>query len=172
MNLVRQLAVDDFEGFYDLRREGLIANPEAFLTTLEQFEQTARDEELARFKRSTLTPDRTIFGAFDGKNLIGMLGLFQLDPPLNQRAFLWGMFTRPDHRGRGVGRRLVVTALEHVDQLLDVTEVALAVLEGNKEVISFYKKYGFDLFKPEAGDPLLEGALANEFHMIYRVNKA
>lgn len=55
--------------------------------------------------------ERIIFGAFDGKNLIGTVTLL-LDLPPNQphRAEIAKMMTRISHRGRGVARALMRVA--------------------------------------------------------------
>lgn len=165
---VRLLTEADFEAFYEIRGAALRGNPEAFLTTIAQHEAKPKEEEQARFLHSVTHGDFAIAGAFDPDNgIVGMLGLYRRrdNPDYQHRAGLWGMFTRPEVRGQGAGRRLVARLMSVATQMDGVTEVVLSVMAANREAIPFYAKLNFEPFEPEAGDPLLDDALPGEHHM-------
>ncbi len=54
-----------------------------------------------------------------------------------------GMYVRPDHRGTGVGGRLLLSAIENSWQDPAVTRVRLWVTEENERAYAFYGRMGF-----------------------------
>jgi ribosomal protein S18 acetylase RimI-like enzyme len=52
------------------------------------------------------------------------------------------LFVHPEERGRGLGERLLTTALDWLDEQACET-VRILVAAGNEEVIAFYGRYAF-----------------------------
>ncbi len=55
---------------------------------------------------------------------------------------IFSIFVDERYRGQGVGQKLMLDALDYLNQK-DVNTISTHVLSGNDKVISFYKKFGF-----------------------------
>jgi GNAT superfamily N-acetyltransferase len=108
---IRALTPFDAGVYRALRLEALATEPEAFSSSHE--EESALPAETFRDRIPRAGPS-AIFGAFDGKRLVGMAG-FVANARLKQRhkGALWGVFVQPQWRRRGIGERLVRRVVEH-----------------------------------------------------------
>ena len=99
---VRALGVDDAPLLVALRREALQAEPFAFAASVA--DDTALAVESVRGFLGT--PDtQAVHGAFDGSDLIGMVGLARFTRSKQRhKALIWGMYVTPRCRGAGIGR--------------------------------------------------------------------
>ena len=93
--------------YQEIRLEALEGHLESFGARLEDESSKALDEVGQRLDRSA------VFGVFDGDVLAGVAGWYAM-PGAKQahRGALWGMYVRPGHRHRGIGKMLV-------DQVID-----------------------------------------------------
>lgn len=133
---VRQLDSSEAGQYRELRLLALRANPEAFGSSFEEeaaFEDDVFAERLSKGR---------IFGAWLGKDLVGSAGLALRDKKkLRHKGVLWGMFVRPDCRGRGAARQLLSAVL--ADARTSCEEVLLTVVEGNDAAYGLYVAAGF-----------------------------
>ncbi|HEA21954.1 hypothetical protein LCGC14_0947630 [marine sediment metagenome] len=58
-------------------------------------------------------------------------------------SYLGFMYTRPDHRGKGVNK-MVIDALRKWSENKGITEIRLTVYEENRGAIQAYEKVGFE----------------------------
>jgi ribosomal protein S18 acetylase RimI-like enzyme len=67
------------------------------------------------------------------------------------REVMWKLYVRPDHHGRGIGRRL----LAEVEALVEGDELWLEVVDGNDQAFGFYRARGFEEVErvSDDGDP-------------------
>ncbi|MBT7648809.1 MAG: GNAT family N-acetyltransferase, partial [Rhodospirillaceae bacterium] len=124
------------------RLEALEGHLESFGARLEDESSKALDEVGQRLDRSA------VFGVFDGDVLAGVAGWYAM-PGAKQahRGALWGMYVRPGHRHRGIGKMLV-------DQVIDdatgtVEQMHLSVVVGNTAAMGLYKSTGFTSYGVE-----------------------
>jgi RimJ/RimL family protein N-acetyltransferase len=63
--------------------------------------------------------------------------------------WLGHLIVRPEHRGRGVGKTLVLGLLERAFQCYDAQRVSLVVFPDNRAAIACYCRCGFQIIKEE-----------------------
>jgi ribosomal protein S18 acetylase RimI-like enzyme len=61
------------------------------------------------------------------------------------RAYLYTLYVHPDHRRKGIARRLVLELLQQAEQVPGVEQLQLAALISDTTVIPFYEKLGFHI---------------------------
>ena len=106
------------------------------------------------------------FGAMDGKQLVGTVGLeYSSKPKTRHKAHLIGMYVLASRRGHGLGHRLVDAALEHARQREGIALVTLTVTEGNAPAIALYEAAGFRRFGVEPMAILTPGGYKAKVHM-------
>ncbi len=77
---------------------------------------------------------------------IGMLGIHtRPDNPRLRHSAILGMAVRDDWQRRGVGTRLMESAMEMADQWLQLSRLELQVFEDNEPAIRLYRRFGFEV---------------------------
>lgn len=149
---LRPVGREDWELLRDVRLRALADAPNAFGTTLRQARKLADDEWRSRVDGG----GSTILAVDDGVAL-AMGGAFA--PADRPTVFVWGMWTDPVARGRGIGG-LVLDALvswcRSPDRDPAFAEVRLHVTEGNADARRLYVGRGFA--PTGAWEPLREGS--------------
>jgi RimJ/RimL family protein N-acetyltransferase len=164
---LRVLEVGDVDAFSALRLAALRECPTAFSSSYEE----ECDIPLAR-RAERMAPGRghAIFGAFDGQNLVGTVGLHrESGRKIAHKAMIWGVYVAPAFRGRGVGRLLLERALAHATSMPGLLRVTLGVNTENAAAIALYKSLGFETFGLERGFLLVDGVLHDELHMAFKL---
>lgn len=134
MAVIRPLGPDDWAVLRDVRLRALADAPDAFGSTLER--EQAFGEADWRRRVGGVGP---VLVAYDAEEPVAMGGLFVPDD--DGPAMVWGMWTAPDARRRGIGRQVLDALLEWCrdrgrDVVLDVTE-------GNPAARALYVGRGF-----------------------------
>ena len=161
---VRALGIDDAPAFQVIRLRGLQELPSAFASSYE--EECSTPIGVVKEQLSA-KEDSAIFGAFEGKQLVGVVGLQREQMrKFAHKAFIWGMYVQPNARKRGVGQQLVTHALSFACQNLHVRQVNLGVNANNVAAIALYKSLGFEQFGFERGFLLVAGELHDEMQMV------
>jgi predicted GNAT family acetyltransferase len=128
--LLRRISPDDWAVLRDVRLRALADSPDAFGSTLER-EQDFDEKE---WRRRLVRP---VWVVEAGGRPVAMAGVFSNDGALQ----VWGMWTDPEHRGRGHARALLDALVgEAVDE---GRAVALHVNLANPGARAFYEGYGF-----------------------------
>ncbi|HET7923638.1 MAG TPA: GNAT family N-acetyltransferase [Rhodanobacteraceae bacterium] len=161
------LESSDVAAFSALRLAALRECPTAFSSSYEE----ECDIPLARrAERMAPASDHAIFGAFDGENLVGTVGLHRESArKLAHKAVIWGVYVAPSFRQRGVGRMLLTRALAHATSMPGLLQVTLGVNTENMAAIALYKSLGFETFGLERGFLRVDGVLHDELHMAFKL---
>jgi ribosomal protein S18 acetylase RimI-like enzyme len=125
MSEVRRLGPDDWETFRDIRLRSLADAPDAFGSTLEREQAFGEDD----WRRRLTGPVYVV----EDPRPVSIGGVFD-----NQGTpHIWGMWTDPDHRGRGHARAILDALIPAgTDAQLDVN-----VTNGDARIV--YERYGF-----------------------------
>jgi len=140
---VRSIQADEGELLREVRLAALESAPAAFLETFDEVAADPADVWAARAAASTGEGDQLIMVALDEGRPVGMAGIArEIGQRRRHRATLWGVWLDPAHRGRGVGRQMVSTALDWA-RALEVRAVYLEVVENEDPSWSLYGRLGF-----------------------------
>lgn len=91
-----------------------------------------------------------VFGAITGGKLVGSVGLeFSVRSKTSHKAHLIGMYTLPEWRGKGIGRKLLGAALAYARRRAGIEVITLTVTENNQPATALYQAAGFRSFGVE-----------------------
>lgn len=76
--------------------------------------------------------------------VIGHMGLEQFSRVRRSHAGSFGMGVLPAWQGKGVGSKLLATALDIADNWMNLQRVELSVYADNEAAIGLYRKFGFE----------------------------
>jgi len=139
---LRRLSADDAELFRDIRLEGIEHDPDAFGSTFELESEQPLSYFAERIGRST------VFGAFRGSELLGVVGYsVQPGPKHAHKGLLWGMYVQPAARQAGIARKLVEAAIEHARGRVELLQ--LSVVSENTSARRLYVSLGFEEYGVE-----------------------
>jgi RimJ/RimL family protein N-acetyltransferase len=166
---IRRLTPADAAAFQELRLAALQQSPTAFGSSYEEereYSQAFIEDRLAG------RPDRGTFGAFEGTELVGLIALGrERQRKLEHKGLIWGMYVAPRVRGNGIGRALLLTALELARSVPGIRQVNLCVNAENSPAIHLYRSVGFEVFGHERGAMLIEGEAHDELHMCLHLSE-
>lgn len=133
---IRKLPADRWKDLRDLRLEALKSEPSAYGSSFEEAEGLTEDDWKRRIQS-------TLF-ALSGDELIGMI-VYVFDKGLKTRhiAEIFGFYVNADHRGEGVGTKLLRRALSLIQRNKRIVKVKLAVNPEQRVAVRMYKKAGF-----------------------------
>jgi len=134
---VRRLETSDVANYRELRLESLKGHPEAFSSSWEY----EVDKPVSWWAERLET--NTVFGGWvNSSPLVGVAGLRVQDRvKLRHKGVLWGMYVRPEARGKGLAAALLQQIVEHAQTLVE--EVCLRVVASNAAALRLYRAAGF-----------------------------
>lgn len=160
---IRCLSANDAEAFSALRREVTRDNPVPMGLTLE--------EELTRpldgFRAQLAAPwPNAVFGCFVDGELAATAAVSRASPfpSSHHKMVMWGVFTSPRFRRRGLSRQVVGAALQHAFDN-GVLRVNLQVYLPNEPAIGLYKALGFVEYGVEPQAVCLDSCYHNGVQM-------
>jgi len=143
---IRRLSDMDAEDFYALRARGLRLHPEAFGEDLTEFLSKPVEEISRRLK---MTTGSFVVGAF-APGLAGCVGLYRGHAlKTKHKAKIWGMYVDSSHRGRGIGKLLMLKAIANARTINGLEELMLSVVTTNIAAIGLYESLGFQTYGME-----------------------
>ncbi len=165
--LIRRLVSSDAKPYQTLRLAALREYPSAFCSSYEE----ECDTPLATIA-GHMAPGsgRNRFGAFDGDELVGMLGVGRDNSPkLRHKAFIRGVYVAPSHRGTGLGRQLMEQALVFAASMEGVHQIGLVVTASNVAAVTLYQTLGFESFGLEQRALLVDGVFYDDLYMVRNI---
>ncbi len=139
---IRLLQAQDVGIWTTLRLEALQDSPESFGSSYE--------EEIIRSEGDWKTgmENSDIFGAFLDNELVACAGFFSLSfLKTKHRGVLWGMYTKPVSRGKGIASSLIETVIAHAKSR--VIQLHLTCVTSNLGAMKLYEKQGFKIYGTE-----------------------
>ena len=142
----RFLTTADAEAYRKLRLEGLQNNPEAFGSSFEEEKEYPIELFAGRFE----SQGSYTLGVFDHEELVGVATLVQESKlKLKHKAGIFAVYVSPGMRGLGIGKRLMVDAINKAKELKGVEQLILTVVSTNASAKNLYSSLGFEVFGTE-----------------------
>lgn len=165
---IRPLEIDDFAMFLEIQREALVSSPELFGSDYEWFESLSILSKEQRYEKYMNFPYQYILGAVDDEGSIaGMIGYSSEDSSKTRhKGTVWGLFVRPEFRGKGIATIMVMSVLETAQDMLDVEQVQLAVSTQNEASYGLYLRLGFNVFGTELHAMKIGDSYVDEYLMV------
>lgn len=137
-------AVVTLERFNESHIEGITALYNEPAVTRQVLQMPFQSTELWR-KRLASDNEREIkLVALHQGLVIGSSGLEQFSRIRRSHAGSFGMGVLPGWQSKGVGSKLLATALDIADNWMNLQRVELAVYADNEAAIGLYRKFGFE----------------------------
>lgn len=141
---IRPPRADESQAVHDLRMLGLKETPEAFGSTYEESLTITPESIQTRYLPRA---DCITLCAFEDGEPTGMITLLTNDRiKTKHNASITGMYVSPQHRRKGIARRLMEAAIDHARTLPDVEQVGLEVVTSCEPAVNLYRVAGFQSF--------------------------
>src|SRR3989344_3832432 len=133
---IARIAPADLGAYKRLRDEALRLHPDAFDADIESEQSRPPESYLWRLGMSETLGGTFLLGAWEGRELIGMIGLErQTQAKLRHSAEFNSMMAHPSHTGRGVGIQLVQAAIAEARQAIGLEQITLRVSTSSNSAI-------------------------------------
>jgi ribosomal protein S18 acetylase RimI-like enzyme len=139
---IKQLTKDDWQAWKELRLEALQTSPIGFGQTFGE----ALERSDADFKGDV--SKGSIFAAVIDDRLVSCIGFYNLTSvKAKHQGNIWGVYTKPEHRGKGIADALLKTVIEHAKTC--ALQIHLSCDAANHGAIALYQKHGFRIYGTE-----------------------
>lgn len=163
--MIRVLTAADAPAYAALRRTMLLDTPAAFGSSPE----TDRVNDLPAFTRQLEAASGfAIVGAFEAElgGLVSVAGLNRESQPKRRHIVtVWGVFTLPAARRRGLSRAVISHAIALARTWEGVSALQLSVSEGTHGARALYESLGFARWGVEPDALRVDGRSYREVHM-------
>ena len=150
MKEVRKLSQDRWKDYRALRLEALGTDPSAFGSSVDE-EKSLPEEEWRRRIESVLF-------AMSGDEPVGLISyVFSRRVKTRHVASIFGVYVRPEHRGKGLGRALLNSALAEIRKKRTIVKVQLSVNPSFRPAVRLYRKAGFTVTGRSRNELKVEG---------------
>jgi len=140
---IRQVHAKDADKYQEIRLEALQTNPEAFASSYEEEKLFS----LERFRSRLQDENSYTFGAYEQDKLIGVVSLVvEQKNKIKHRANIYAMYVKPNLRGNGIAKMLMLEAVKVANQLKGIEQVYLSVVSSNKPAKKLYQSIGFKIY--------------------------
>ncbi|MBA2405416.1 MAG: GNAT family N-acetyltransferase [Bdellovibrionales bacterium] len=162
---IRLLQASDTSDFFNHRLEGLKVISSAFGGSYEDEVKNGPDRYQTILEKQDHS--NVILGAFTDGKLVGCVGLFQeVSTKARHKAVIWGMFVKSSAQGKGIGKKLMVSAITHAKTIKEIQLINLSAESTNQAAKGLYESMGFRTWGVEPKAIELEGKFYDEDHMI------
>ncbi|WP_019937912.1 GNAT family N-acetyltransferase [Bordetella sp. FB-8] len=160
---IRLLAAPDTSALREVRLTALTEAPRAFGSSMEEEELLGLDHFL---RLAEADEKSAVLGAFAEGRMVGMTCISQYGKlKARHKAFIWGVYVDPEHRGRGLARQLLQAALARAATMPGVRRVHLTAAADNTAAMALYADLGFVEYGREPDSLCVNGELIDEVLM-------
>jgi RimJ/RimL family protein N-acetyltransferase len=166
----RRLIKSDLNSYFANRLRALEHAPSAFLTTLaeEKSRGTAHFETTLAYDGD----DKVIFGAVLNGAVVGTIGLFREDrAKTNHKSMIWGKYVDIEHRGKGIGGKLLDLAIDHAQTKMNSVALYLSVESLNTTARKLYESRAFKCWGTEPKAMSFEGQYWDMDQMVLELDQ-
>lgn len=137
---LRPLTAGDAQAYRALMLEAYGAYPQAFTSSVAERAALA----LSWWQKRLDHPLDCVLGSFDGERLAGIVGLaYEPREKARHKVTLFGMYVTQAYQHKGMGRRLVESALAEARLQPQLKLIQLTVTAGNDAAFALYQRCGF-----------------------------
>ncbi|MGI4858068.1 MAG: GNAT family N-acetyltransferase [Janthinobacterium lividum] len=112
----------------------------------------------------------SLVAELDGE-VVGQIGVDAMQNPRRKHVASIGMAVKDTHGGKGIGTKLMASAIDLADNWLNIRRVELTVYVDNDKAVALYKKFGFAIEGESIDYAFRNGRYVNVYHMA-RLHKA
>jgi ribosomal protein S18 acetylase RimI-like enzyme len=120
----------------DLRLAALKEEPSAYGGSYEEEMNFSEDEWKRRLPNA-------LYALSDDKPVGTVTYIVSERAKLKHIAQIFGVYVDPDYRGRGIGRKMLETALDLISKNKDIVKIRLTVNRQRDPAVALYKSLGF-----------------------------
>jgi RimJ/RimL family protein N-acetyltransferase len=161
---IRKLTADDCDAYRGCRLDALRDSPHSFASSYE--EEVQMSNETIRDRFAAHPSESAVFGAFDGTRIVGLTGIFREERlKRKHKMYIVSVFVQPEYRGKGIGSRLIKTAIAHARSVAGVERIDLGVESGNTQAKALYTSLGFQSWGTEPSFAKVDGIDYSEERM-------
>jgi ribosomal protein S18 acetylase RimI-like enzyme len=145
---IRLLITDDADAFWHLRLEALRNDPASFADSAEEHLRTTVETSREFLNKNNPT-DNFVVGIFEDGKLFGTAGFFRRpNDKERHKGHIWGVYVRPESRGKGVGSALIKEIVRRARELNGLEQITL-VASANLPAQRLYESLGFQSYGVE-----------------------
>jgi RimJ/RimL family protein N-acetyltransferase len=159
---IRAITEDELPQWWELRLRALHDHPDAFGSDYEISRDRGFGYLIERNFGNGL-PVNAIFSALDPEGSI--LSTVGNTGKRSHIAIIWGVYTAPEARGRGLASRLIDTAITHCRSFPEILQIHISVNADNGPAIHVYESAGFVAWGREPRAIALPDRYDDEIHL-------
>jgi ribosomal protein S18 acetylase RimI-like enzyme len=139
---IKMLMQEDWKIWKKFRLEALKNSPENFGDSYEEVLNWTDSD----FQETIAKND--VFCMFNDYSIVSCAGFYVLNlEKTNCYGVVWGLYTHPDYRGKGLASALMQKVFVHAKSR--VRQLHLKCITSNLSAIAFYQKQGFKIYGME-----------------------
>ncbi len=151
----RRLTAADLAAYRTVRNEGLTNDSGSFRISV------ADDDAQGEAVWKKRLDEDYVVAVEDGGRILGIGGFSRMSgTKADHKGLIWGMYVRPEARGKGVGDLVLQALVAHAQTV--VRQLQLTVVAANPRAIAFYQRHGFRLYGVEPESIRHEGGFLDE----------
>jgi RimJ/RimL family protein N-acetyltransferase len=159
----RELKIEDFRVYNELREMSLNVGTEIFVSTNDEEKNNRKAKFLSRIQDNF----SFVMGAFDGNILVGMVTFIREDRiKIKHKGGIYGMFIHPNYQGKGIGSELLKLTLDNAFKISGLRQINLGVIATNLNAIKLYEKMGFKPYGVEKEAIFVNDTFLDELLMV------
>jgi ribosomal protein S18 acetylase RimI-like enzyme len=169
---IRRLTAEDAHAYYGLRLEALERDPHAFTESSEEHRGITIESLAQKLGSSEENGEALVLGAFTENAFVGMVGLARsTGSKRRHKGVLWGMYVKPEWRGKGIGQVLLSEIVERAKAMPGVEQVMLGVAAENTPARRLYESLGFQSYGREPHALKVGDSYVDEDLMVLRITR-
>jgi RimJ/RimL family protein N-acetyltransferase len=162
---IKLLTENDAQVLWDLRMLALETDSWSFVESPEELRAMGVKEYALRLRNNNAA--NFVVGAFEQDKLVAMVGFYQ-EQPLKRRhkGWIWGVFVRPEARGRGIAKSLMFEAIRMARTIPELEVLLITVSVNQPAPRKLYATLGFRSIGIEPKGLKIGDKYLDEEHMV------